>query len=145
MGIKKRPDIANIPCVIQYNDKGITLSITTANNTVENILIDKSRISGSKNVIRTIISQDDFKDTSVNQADVQILATALVGSYGEILGTLINKSGLLNSSNGGAETYTSLNELHISYTNDDNEQRDLIIQIDIDPTGLIDLINGSIN
>ena len=142
MGIRKRPELANKPCVVQYleNDKRVILSIT-ANETVENIAIDRSRIVNAKNVVRTIISQNEFRDTSMNEVDVNKLAMAFTGAYGGLIGTLANQSGLFHSSNSGAVTYTSLNELHITYMGDDDMQRDLIIQTDLDPTNLIDLIN----
>lgn len=142
MGIKRRPELANKPCVIQYvaNERRLVLTITV-NESVETIPVDRSRVINARNVVRTIMSQDDFKNKSISQTDVQLLAVAVTGTYGALLGTLVNQSGLLNNTNSGAVTYTSLNELHITYMNDDNEQRDLIIQTDMDPSNLINIIN----
>lgn len=143
MGIKKRPELANKPCVLQYieNENRLALSITV-NESIENIYFDRSKIIGARNVVRTIISQDDFKNKSVSEVDVKLLAVAFTGTaYGPLVGTLIDRSGLLRGSNSGAVTYTSLNEVHITYINDENEQRDLMIQTDLDPSYLIDLIN----
>lgn len=143
MGIKKRPELANKPCVVQYleNEKRVVLSITV-NEMVENISIDRSRIVNVRNVPRTILSQNEFKDTSINESDVSVLASAFMGSYGGLVGTLVNQSGLLKSSNSGAVTYTSLNELHITYIDEENLQRDLMIQTDLDPTNFMNLINN---
>ena len=142
MGIKRRPDLANKPCILQYSevDGNIILSITV-NGSFENISIDRSRIVGARSVVRTIMSQDEFKNTSVNQTDVQLLATAFTGVYGALVGNLVNKSGLLNSSNSGAVTYSSLNELRITYINDDNEQRNLVLQTDMYPSNIVNYIN----
>ena len=143
MGIKKRPELANKPCVVQYleNEKRVVVSITV-NEMIENISIDRSRIVNVRNVPRTILSQNEFKDTSINESDVNVLAAAFMGSYGGLVGTLVNQSGLLKSSNSGAVTYTSLNELHITYIDEENLQRDLMIQTDLDPTNFMDLMNN---
>lgn len=143
MGIKKRPELANKPCVVQYleNDKRVVVSITV-NEMIENISIDRSRIVNVRNVPRTILSQNEFKDTSINESDLNVLAAAFMGSYGGLVGTLVNQSGLLKSSNSGAVTYTSLNELHITYIDEENLQRDLMIQTDLDPTNFMNLINN---
>ena len=145
MGIKKRPELANNPCVLQYAESASRLILSiTVNETIENISIDRSKIIEAKNVVRTIISQNDFKNTSANEASVKMLAIAFTGTaYGPLVGTLINSSGLLKGSNSGAVTYTSLNEIHITYINDDNEQRDLIIQTDLNPDNFIEIINNS--
>ena len=142
MGIKKRPELSNKPCVLQYleEDKKLVLAFTL-NGSVENVFFDGNKIISAKNVPRTIISQNEFKDTSVNEFDVNTFAITFGGAYGSLVGNLVNKSGLLNSSNSGAVTYTSLNELHVTYINDDNEQRDLVIQTDLDIDNFIALIN----
>ena len=142
MGIKKRPELANRPCVLQYieNYKKLVLSVTV-NEHVENIIFDQSKIMHVKNVVRTIVSQDEFKDNSVNESDVRLLAHAISIGYGGLFAELINRSGLLKKSNSGAVTYTSINELHITYMNDENEQRDLIIQTDLNPDDFIDCVS----
>lgn len=144
MGIKKRPELANKPCVVNYSveEKKLTLSINVEES-VENIFLDRSRILGARNVVRTIMSQDEFKNTSVNGYDVNVVATAFAGVYGNLVGTLVNQSGLLNRTNSGSVTYTSLNELRITYMNDDNEQRDLVVQTDLNPDEFINLINNN--
>ena len=145
MGIRKRPELANKPCAVSYSESNrcLTLSITV-NDAVENISFEIGRIVQVRNVVRTIMSQPEFQNTSVNQYNVQLLATAVAGASGVLIGSLINQSGLLNSSNSGAVNYTSLNEIHITYMNDENEQRDLIVQTDLDPTNFIDYLQQQI-
>ena len=145
MGIRKRPDLANQPCILQYieTEGRLVLSIT-ANGGVENFSFDKSKLVSASNSVRTIMSQDEFKDTSVNQANIQLLATAVTGPYGALIGTLVGKSGMFNSSNSGSVTYSTLNEVRIAYINDENEQRNMVIHTDLDPSGIIDYINQQV-
>ena len=143
MGIRKRPELANKPCAVTYSNSTLTLSITV-NDTVENISFEQSRIMGVKNIVRTIMSQPEFQNTSINQYNVQLLATAVTGVSGVLIGSLINQSGLLNNTNSGAVNYTSLNEVHITYKNDEDEQRDIIIQTDLDPTNFITYLQQQI-
>ena len=145
MGIRKRPELAHKPCVVTYSDinKKLDLAITY-DDKVEKISYDISRIVGVKNVVRTIMSQTDFKDSSPNQQSVALLTNDISGVYGPLLGTLLNSSKLLSNSNSGEVNYTSLNELQITYLNDEGEQRDLLIQTDLDPTKFIELINSKI-
>lgn len=146
MGIKKRPELAHKPCVITYSDvdKKLDLAITY-DDKVEKLSYDISKIVGAKNVVRTIMSQTDFKDSSPNEQNITLLTTAISGVYGPLLGTLLNSSKLLSNSNSGEVNYTSLNELQITYINDEGEQRDLLIQTDLDPTKFIELINNQIS
>lgn len=145
MGIPKRAELANKPCAVTYSnaDRKLVLTITF-DNTVENISFDITRIVSVKNVVRTIMSQSEFKDNTPSQYNMQLLATAIAGTAGPLIGALLSSSGLLNSSNSGKVNYTSLNEVHITYINDNNEQRDLLIQTDLDPTAFIELINNQI-
>jgi hypothetical protein len=146
MGLRKRPELAHKPCVITYSNenKKIDLAITY-DDKVEKISFDISRIVGAKNVVRTIMSQSDFKDSSPNEQSVTLLTTAISGVYGTMFATLLNSSKLLSNSNSGEVNYTSLNELQITYINDEGQDRDLLIQTDLDPTKFIELINNQIS
>ena len=146
MGIPKRAELANKPCALTYSSANRQLVLTvTYDNNVENISFDINRIVSARNVVRTIMSQSEFKDNTPSQYNMQLLATAIAGTAGPLIGALLSSSGLLNSSNSGKVNYTSLNEVHITYINDNNEQRDLLIQTDLDPAGFIDLINNQIS